>query len=301
MPNPNITEIRKNSKARFRVQQTTNKALQRKYVGLQRALYSQLLARIINRLQTDIDGNILPTESNKVLIINMGFLQKFMDNKANPEVIKIMNEGFKRLDVLSFEKASLFQNVRNLKGGVQNRAKEVLGLKPRGKQEGGFFNTMKQDRTVVNKIRAMLNLGVSGQMNIDLFKRQTRDLVLGTKNKLGVIGNFQEMIMQSGTKTEEYDRFISNEYSRAISLNYAIYQGGEIETTRQFCDDRNGRVFNREEILAWNNETWKGKKTPHNIIIDCGGYNCRHYYDWISYELAKQLRPNIKRSRFDLV
>jgi len=301
MSNPKISDIRSNSKARFKVQQNTTKALQSKYVGLQRNLYSLLLARVINRLQVDASGNILPSDANKVLIINSGYLQRFLDNKATPQVIGILNDSFKRLDTLAFDKASLFQNVNQLKAGIQNRTKEVLGLKPRGKEEGGFFSTMRNDKTVYNKVKAQLNFGVSAQLNIDLFKKQTRDLVLGNDNKLGVIANFQELTMQSGSASEMYDRFVQNEYSRAISLNYAIYQGGEIETTRPFCDERNAGVYTREEILDWNNEDWEGKKTPNNIILDAGGYNCRHYYDWISYELAVQLRPSIGRSSFDLV
>ena len=301
MSNPKISDIRSNSKARFKVQQNTTKALQSKYVGLQRNLYSLLLARVIDRLQVDSSGNILPSDANKVLIINSGYLQRFLDNKATPQVIGILNDSFKRLDVLAFDKASLFQNVNQLKAGIQNRSKEVLGLKPRGQQEGGFFSSMRNDKTVYNKVKAQLNFGVSAQLSIDLFKKQTRDLILGNDNKLGVIANFQELTMQSGSASEMYDRFVQNEYSRAISLNYAIYQGGEIETTRPFCDARNAGVYTREEILAWNNEDWEGKKTPNNIILDAGGYNCRHYYDWISYELARQLRPDIARSAFDLV
>ena len=93
---------------------------------------------------------------------------------------------------------------------------------------------------------------------------------------------------------------MSNEYANQLQLNYFIYQGGEIKTTRAFCEERNGNVYTREEGASWNSLQWEGQKEGNNIFIDGGGYNCRHYLDWISYELAKQLRPNIERSTYDL-
>lgn len=296
---PKIEQIRKNSKARFRVINNTGKALKSKYTGLQRKLYSLLLGRIINRLQIDDNGLILPSNRNKILIANSGFINRFLDKNATPSIIKLLNKSFKDLNNLAFEKGAMFGNVRNIKGRINKKTDIVLGLKPRGGQEGGFFSRMRNDRSVFNKIRANLNFGLSAQISIDAFKRQIRQLTLGTESQLGVIANFQELTMQSGSATENYDRFIQDEYSKALSLNYAIYQGGEIESSRPFCMERNGNVYAREEILNWQNEVWEGKKTPHNIILDCGGYNCRHYYDWISYELAVQLRPGLSRSQFD--
>jgi len=78
-----------------------------------------------------------------------------------------------------------------------------------------------------------------------------------------------------------------------------LYQGGEIKGTRSFCESRTGKVFNRETIESWQNLEWQGKKKGHNIIIDAGGYNCRHYYDWVSYALARRLDPDIEKSKYD--
>lgn len=125
-------------------------------------------------------------------------------------------------------------------------------------------------------------------------------LVLGDANKLGIVDNYNFVKLRINDTFAEYDRRVSDQYATQLQLNYFIYNGGEIKTTRDFCEERNNNVYTREEALEWNTLDWQGKKPGHNVLNDAGGYNCRHYLDWISYELAKQLRPDIQRSKFDI-
>ena len=125
-------------------------------------------------------------------------------------------------------------------------------------------------------------------------------LVLGDANKLGIVDNYNFVKLRINDTFAEYDRRTSDQYATQLQLNYFIYNGGEIKTTRDFCEQRNGNIYTREEGLEWNTLDWQGKKPGHNVLNDAGGYNCRHYLDWISYELAKQLRPDIQRSKFDI-
>lgn len=59
-------------------------------------------------------------------------------------------------------------------------------------------------------------------------------------------------------------------------LNYFLYYGNVIETSRQFCIDRAGKVFSEQEIKSWNGMTWRGKSGPP--LTRRGGYNCRHHW-----------------------
>lgn len=93
----------------------------------------------------------------------------------------------------------------------------------------------------------------------------------------------------------QYQRYAANELRKKAGLTHAIYQGGIIETSRSFCNQKNDQVFTEKEIMSWVKEDWKGKpEIGYDPIADMGGYNCRHYYDWISDRLAKQLRPDLK-------
>lgn len=92
----------------------------------------------------------------------------------------------------------------------------------------------------------------------------------------------------------QYQRAGANELRKELGLKHCIYEGGLIESSRPFCEEKNGNVFTDDEVKAWANEEWEGKNDGYVPELDCGGYNCRHRLRWISAELAKQLRPELK-------
>lgn len=92
----------------------------------------------------------------------------------------------------------------------------------------------------------------------------------------------------------QYERIGANEVRKRLGFVFAIYEGGEIETTRPFCEERNRKVFHESEIQKWIDLDWQGKnETGYNPFIDLGGYNCRHKLRWISKELAEYQRPEV--------
>jgi hypothetical protein len=93
----------------------------------------------------------------------------------------------------------------------------------------------------------------------------------------------------------QYERAGSNELRKKLRLKYAIYEGGVMDNTRLFCEERNGLVFSEAEILSWSNVDFPEKWDPYNPIIDCGCFNCRHRLNWISTELAHKLRPELAK------
>lgn len=102
---------------------------------------------------------------------------------------------------------------------------------------------------------------------------------------------------------QQYDRETARQFALRLDLRYAIYQGGIIKTTRLFCELRNDQVFTIDEIKKfgtkhdrWGGYTnkelgeFQGKSEPYNPMLDLGGYNCRHFLDWISSELGEYLK-----------
>lgn len=93
----------------------------------------------------------------------------------------------------------------------------------------------------------------------------------------------------------QYERIGANEVRKRLGLVFARYEGGEIETTRDVCEQRNRKVFHISEIEGWVNDNWEGKnEIGYNPIIDLGGYNCRHRLRWITKETAAAIRPEIR-------
>lgn len=166
-----------------------------------------------------------------------------------------------------------------------------------GRNVAKFAADYKISKTVANATRAFAVSQMQAGLSFSQVRDGVEEFVKGSGQKLGVVDNFNLVQNRIQDTFAEYDRRLNNEYANRLNLNYFIYQGGEIKTTRDFCEERNGNVYTREEGNSWNSLQWEGKKG--NIFIDAGGYNCRHYLDWISYELAKQLRPDIEQSESD--
>jgi len=88
------------------------------------------------------------------------------------------------------------------------------------------------------------------------------------------------------------DRSYSAAINDELGLEWFEYLGGEIPTTRPFCEHREGKIFHKKEIEAWGdgknsggisdirNGTWAGRidgTDSKSIFTLVGGWNCRHY------------------------
>jgi hypothetical protein len=64
-----------------------------------------------------------------------------------------------------------------------------------------------------------------------------------------------------------------------LGLTWYRYIGGVINTTREFCNERNNEYYHQDEIEDWADEDWDGKiegTDSETIFSFCGGWNCRH-------------------------
>lgn len=114
------------------------------------------------------------------------------------------------------------------------------------------------------------------------------------------------------------DREQSKELASKYKLNYVRYQGGRIKYSRDFCIERNGKVFHIEEMKkfgtpldAFNGYTdkengvfngkWKGAKlnvyyggSGYDPLTDLGCYNCIHFLDYLPRSRAIKIRPELE-------
>ena len=78
----------------------------------------------------------------------------------------------------------------------------------------------------------------------------------------------------------EYARILINSIADELKLKTGTYLGGLTKDSREFCVERNGKNFTREEIEDWNKLTWHGKIPGIDVKTQCGGYRCVHYIIW---------------------
>jgi hypothetical protein len=76
-----------------------------------------------------------------------------------------------------------------------------------------------------------------------------------------------------------------NTYTQLISQDVEVelweYSGGTLKDSRDFCLERNGNVYTREEIESWADKDWQGKNPATDsatIFAYRGGYNCIHSF-----------------------
>ncbi len=69
-----------------------------------------------------------------------------------------------------------------------------------------------------------------------------------------------------------------------LGIEHRVYVGPVVGKTRRFCLQLVGRVFTVAEIEQMDNGQ------TGNVLIDRGGWNCRHDWDAIDKEMAEQIR-----------
>ena len=84
------------------------------------------------------------------------------------------------------------------------------------------------------------------------------------------------------TQLAAFQRTVSLQKAEDLGLNYFLYAGGLIKTSREFCIERAGKVFSVAEAKNWDN----GQDLP--VIPYLGGYNCRHTMVFMDLEKAKE-------------
>lgn len=234
------------------------------------------------------DGVIKNTNANIVKANNIGKLTSFINNEINKTLEKRYLQSFKDIGSKSVDYFNEFNITPKQRAAILKRNRQLVRI-----FVSGLFDNNQLVADVANSTSKAV---VSGLPYSDL-KEAIEGQINGVDGRKGAIERYH--YNNGFDEIQAYSRNLDNNFSKKLSLNYAIYTGGEIKTTRSFCDSRNGKVFNREEIEEMGKLQWQGKKPDNNIFTDMGGYNCRHYWNWISYELAKRLRPDVPQSKFD--
>lgn len=285
---PKISKLRKASKAKQKQVDNAQDDLLTLAGKLQNELSSFVFSVVMPSLDIR-DGMIVNSTKNLRRINNSTRLKSFLKNTINKKLAALYVNSFKSLnESVSGYYGNYDSLTKSMREQILNRAN--LGAE-------GFIETLFDNNEVQKQIQDTLRGAVSSSLSVEDIQATLKAQIEGTEEKMGTLESFH--YSNGRDEFQRYTRGLDEQFSQRLNLNYAIYQGGEITTTRQFCEERNNKVFNRETIAEWQNEDFQGKMKGHDIFVDAGGYNCRHNYDWISFEMAKRLDPEIEKSKFD--
>lgn len=269
--------------------------LENKVGSAQNALLRSVLSDILDKMDLDDAGNIKNSIGNKrlVALVDNVFSQYAKDHGL--DVAAAMVDGVGKITDFNTKYFEAFATPAKL-APIHEQVKESLGgwlgIDGNKVARNGYLDTLIKDPTVKNTIKDMAMKSVVGQAGYQETKKNLGDFIAG-----------DEQAGKTGALKKYYRNFVYDMYSQAdrsagkitadkLGFNYAIYEGGIIETSRKFCRERNGKVFSRAEIEQF--DPPEAKQPDYNPFFDLGGYGCRHHLNWIPDSVAFALRPELR-------
>lgn len=243
------------------------------------------LGPLLAEMDVDADGNIAQTEDN---IRRIGLITE--------ELNKVLAGGEYKDAVQSFlgsidESVQLTEDIAKKIDSTfepNNVQKQLLAI---SKQNAinAFFGSGLRER-VTQPFLEQLTANVAARAPLREAVKALQGVIEGTDTTDGrLLANVRTT---AGTAQAIADRSYAAAVNEELGIEYFQYLGGEIATTRPFCEHREGEIFHRKEIEAWGagensagindirNGTWDGRidgTDSRSIFTFVGGWNCRHY------------------------
>jgi hypothetical protein len=133
------------------------------------------------------------------------------------------------------------------------------------------------DQRITLPMREIISNAVVGRAKRTDLLDAVRLLVVGDKDTDGRLLSASRQIVADSFASA--DAAVTNEVARQTGMEWYLYTGGLMDTTRPFCKARVGKFFHKSEVQSWAAQDWAGKipgTDANNIFITRGGYNCQH-------------------------
>lgn len=238
---------------------------------VQRKLWGELLP-LVQTLEVDKDGNVAQSQKNIRKIGEItDKLQILLAGKEYTDAIKVfladIDKGVVLTDEIarkieaSFEPSQVLKDILTL--SKQNAINSLIGETMRSRVTLPFveqLTTAVAARTPLAETIKTLKTVIEGSPDVD--------------GRL--LANVKTVAI---TAQAIADSAYSAGVSEAIGAVWFKYVGGEIPTTRHFCEERTGKFFHIKEVEKWGNLTWDGRiagTDSRSIFAFRGGWNCRH-------------------------
>jgi hypothetical protein len=256
-------------------------------VKLQSDLYRLLVDKYLDALQTDQNGNVLYNSKNLGYVND---LNKTWTTFQEKHYLPVINDFAKDLLSVVDIEAGYFGAINkqfdfniNLDKTADLISKQIgIDLKTGELIPKSYLARLVDGAEVRNQVQDLILQNVSAKSSFKDLKSSLQTLVEGDPTTEGS--------MQQYLRTYAYDTF--SNVQRSVDLNIAdtygfnsfIYQGDVIATSRDFCIEKVGQVFTRDDLAEWEGQDWPGKNPDVPVEISLGGYNCRHTLMWIPDE-----------------
>ena len=239
-------------------------------VAIQRAKFSDIIGLLDELDYTN--GSIVVNEANLLKIEQIVEQAKDLLTTGEFETVvgELMGEFDKQAAVTYKYYDAAFDGFE-----VPAIANDILAQK---KREAVIDLLNSTDQYLTNPMRQSLSNAVSGGATrsdlIDVFNL----LINGDAETVGRLERATRQIVSDTFALS--DRAVTNTVAEQLGLEWYLYAGGLIDTTRPFCKARNGKYFRKSEVESWAGlGDWAGRMagtTEETIFLTAGGYNCQH-------------------------
>jgi hypothetical protein len=264
--------------------------------------YNKLIAEFKN-LAIDSRGNIKRTAENVKVLKKIN--KAINDSLLTPTYKKRVSTYLKSFDLIESEQLNYFAaltegaKATTMMEAVKVQAIEstISSLAETGLQE--YFTKPLKDIIIRN---------ISTGGSYAEFQEEIRTYILGNKEVDGQFLRYTRQITNDSLSV--YNRNYNDGVSKDLGLVFYKYTGGLKDTSREFCEERNGKYFHIEEIKGWGRGEKccglsypQGKKWPgmrkgtneNNILSFAGGYACNHQMIAVSESIVP--KEVIERAR----
>lgn len=272
-----------------------NANLEKQIQESQQGLLKKFLAGFGDLLQTDETGKVLNNAFNRNLLLSVDKVFSDYGKQHNVLILSALMQGVNQLMDFNANYYGKFEGETKLlpirKKVVQNM-RGWLGISGENTvQENGYLSTLIKSEAVKNQIKDFALKSVMGQAGWQDTKKNLEKLIAGDKDNLGALQKYHRNF--SYDLLSQVDRATGKTYADDLNFEFAIYEGGLIETSREFCKKHNGNVYHISEIMKFNPKV--AKPPNYNPFVDCGGYSCRHTLNYIPTSLARLMGKEVDK------
>lgn len=160
----------------------------------------------------------------------------------------------------------------------------------------GYLDRLGRTAEVRESLRQYVVQSIVSRRSLKDFQTGFRELVEGNAETDGTLQRYWRQYAYD-TYNQAHE-VVNTSMADELELQHFIYQGSVIQNTRAFCRKKAGKVFTRAEAMQWRKDPdLIDKKTAatYNPFLERGRYNCRHWINWISKDVAETLRPDLKK------
>lgn len=277
-------------------------------------IYWREIAKILDKLELDSSGRVIENEKNLKLIDELQRVYAGLQAGQMSKITDRMQKDFSKMNSLDDQYFETFggRKTKGFKEGKktsESLRRQSLGITDEKKlKPDGFLASLLKDTSPVRDLRSILTRGIIAGVTAKALVKEMNVAVVGTDTLSGITDKQLNNLVFDAY--HRFDRATSQVRADRIGLFAAVYENNLVEDSRCFCRNRFNRVFTDKEISSWKAST-NPKKTKegrnclaifesaeYDPFVDQGGFNCRHYYRWITSAQAIRRRPGLQ-SFFD--